>query len=75
VTGCFLPALILLNFFFGWMFFRPLVWLGIEGILILLFVVNFYIIAKRVTSSPTTARGEDIVDVEGEVVEDKDNHA
>lgn len=68
-TGCLLPLLILLNLFFGWMFFKPLVWLSIEGILILLFMLNSYILARRISSF--LAKGNKVVDVEGEVVDDK----
>lgn len=67
-TGCLLPILILFNLFFGWMFFRPLVWLAIEGVLALLFILNSYFLAKRVSSfAPRRGR---VVDAEGEIVED-----
>ncbi len=68
-TGCLLPILMLFNLFFGWMFFKPLVWLGIEGALALLFILNSYFLKKRI-SSFSPRRGK-VVDVEAEIVEDR----
>jgi hypothetical protein len=68
-SGCLLPLLILWNLFFGWMFFKPLIWLAIEGILVLLFTLNSYILARRISSF--TAKRSNVIDVEGEVVEEK----
>lgn len=68
-TGCFLPILILFNLFFGWMFVKPHFWLGIEVILILLFILNSYLFAKKV-SSFSPRRGK-VVDVEGEIIEER----
>ncbi len=62
--------LILFNLFFGWMFFKPVLWLGIEGVLILLFILNSYFLAKRV-SSFSPRRGK-VVDVEGQIIEDRE---
>lgn len=67
-TGCLLPLSILLNLFFGWIFFKPILWLSIEGILILLFILNSYILTRRILSS---FKSDDVIDVQGEVVEDK----
>ncbi len=69
-TGCLFPMLILFNLFFGWMFFKPVLWLGIEGVLILLFILNSYFLAKRV-SSFSPRRGK-VVDVEGQIIEDRE---
>jgi hypothetical protein len=64
-----LPALIFLNFFFGWIFLRPLYWLLSELILILLFVLNSYIIARKI--SPFSSGRDDAIDVKAEVIEEK----
>jgi len=69
-TGCLLPLLITFNFFFGWMFFKPLTWLCVGGILILLFILNSYIFAKRIRRfSP---KQDNVIDVKGEVVDGKE---
>lgn len=68
-TGCFLPLLIGFNLFFGWIFFKPLVWLLIEVFLILLFILNAQIVMRKIFS--TTSKHDNAIDVEGEVVEDK----
>jgi len=66
-TGCLLPILILFNLFFGWMFLKPLTWLAVEGILIILFILNSYILARRISSY--SAKRSNVIDVEGEVLE------
>jgi len=69
-AGCLLPILILLNLFFGWLFFKPLSWLAIEAALIFLFLLNSYILARRISSA--SRKNRKIIDVEGEVQEEKD---
>ena len=64
-----MPLLIFLNFFFGWIFFKPLMWLAIEGILITIFLLNSYILAKRISKFSSKRAGA--IDVEAEIVEDK----
>ena len=66
--GCFLPFLIIFNLIFGLLFFPVRTWLAIEGILILLFVVFSYFFSKRILNS--VKRNDNVIDVEGEVVED-----
>lgn len=68
-SGCLLPLPIFLNLFFGWIFFKPKIWLLIEGILILLFLINSYVLARRI--SAFTTKKDNVVDVEGEVIEDR----
>ncbi len=72
-TGCLLPVLILFNLFFGWLFFPPFFWLSLEGILILLFFINSYILIRRVSSmaSKASPKRSGVIDVEGEIMEDK----
>lgn len=67
-TGCLLPFAILFNLFFGLMFFKPVTWLCIEAVLILLFIMNSYIFAKKVSSAPS--RRANVIDVEGEVLKE-----
>jgi hypothetical protein len=69
-AGCLLPILILLNLFLGWLFFKPLTWLAIEGALVLLFMLNSYILARSISSA--SRKNRKIIDVEGEVVEERD---
>lgn len=68
-TGCLLPFLIVFNLFFGWMFFRPLPWLLIEVVLVLLFILNVRMMIRKIFSS--TAEHGNVIDTEGEVVEEK----
>jgi len=69
-NGCLLPLLIVLNLFFGQFFFKTNQWLAIEGILILLFLFNSYIVTRRVKSAQRN-NPQNVIDVEGKVVEDK----
>jgi len=69
-AGCLLPALMLLNLFFGWMFLSTGVWLCLEGVLILLFVLNASVLVRRVRSWARPKSGK-IIDVEAEVVEER----
>jgi len=68
-TGCLLPFLILFNLLFGWMFFKLLAWLLIEGVLILLFILNARMAMRKIFSS--SSKRSNVIDVEGEVVEEK----
>ena len=67
--GCLLPALILLNLLFGWIFFKPVTWVCIGGILILLFIINSYIFVRRIAA--LSSKQGKIIDIEGEVVKEK----
>ena len=73
-TGCLLPVLIFFNLFFGWIFFPLRLWLAIEGILILLFFLNSYILLRRFSNiAPNTSGGrKGVIDVEGKVIERED---
>ncbi len=68
-TGCFLPLLIILNLLFGWIFLKPKLWLLTETILILFFIINSFIIARKIIS--VSSKRDDAIDVKGEVVEDR----
>jgi len=68
-TGCLLPLLIFLNLFLGWIVFKPLPWLFIEAVLILIFMINSFILARKIASS--FSKRNNVIDAEGEVIEDK----
>lgn len=68
-SGCLLPFLITFNLFFGWMFFRMGHWLLIEAILILLVVLNAVFLTKKIFSD--SPRRDDVIDIRGQVVDDK----
>lgn len=68
-SGCLLPFLILFNLLFGWMFFKPLIWLLIGGGLILLFIINTRILMRKIFTS--SSGHDNAIDTEGEVVEEK----
>ncbi|MBM3255718.1 MAG: hypothetical protein FJZ08_05395 [Candidatus Omnitrophica bacterium] len=68
-AGCLLPLLIILNLFFGWIFLEARYWLLLEAVLVLIFILNSYIMARRLLRSPR--RNSSVIDVEGEIVEDK----
>ncbi|MCU0652305.1 MAG: hypothetical protein MUC39_05125 [Candidatus Omnitrophica bacterium] len=70
-SGCLLPALILFNLFFGRAFFEAPLWLGIELVLIAIFIINAVIFSKKIFSfaaggSPRAG----VIDIEGKIVED-----
>jgi len=70
-SGCLLPLFMIFNLFFGKLFFRSTaVWLGIEGVLILLFILKIHFFIRKIRGSHR-ARGE-VIDVEGKVVEDRE---
>jgi uncharacterized membrane protein len=64
-----LPFLIIFNLFFGLLFLRPLVWLFIQAILILLFLIKGYIITRKINSASRGKRN-DAIDVKAEIVEE-----
>ena len=70
-SGCLLPQLIILNLFFGWLFLPVLLWLAVGVILIVLFVVNSFLLARKITSG-TPSKQKDVIDVQGQVVDEKD---
>ncbi len=87
-SGCLLPMLIMLNLFFGKLIFSSTrLWLGLEGILILLFIIKIHAFTRKIwqqghglpsarqshnRSDRFESRSRDrVVDVEGEVVEEQ----
>ncbi len=81
-AGCLLPFFLVFNLFFGWMLFKPHIWLGIEGVLILLFMFNAAFMARKLFSAVSNAGSQpgakaqsrpsgDVIDVEGKIVRDQ----
>ncbi len=69
-NGCFLPFLIIFNLFFGRLFFSLRLWLAIEGVLIIFFIILSYLSGKRIMKS--FQKRNNVIDIEGEVIEDKE---
>lgn len=80
-SGCFLPFLIIFNLFFGRFIFNSIrLWLGIEAVLILIFILSINIMARKITrqftqqgrgfASDSQRHRSDgkIVDIQGQVV-------
>lgn len=72
-----LPILIIFNLFFGKLIFSSTrLWLGVEAGLILLLIININIMASKI-SRGFTSSGQNhspqgnIIDIEGEIVEEK----
>ncbi len=86
-SGCLLPLLIILNLFFGKLFFHSTaIWLSIEAVLIFLFILKIHFFMRKISrqfwpqghglssarqSHRPEGRGR-VIDVEGEVVEEKE---
>ncbi|PIQ91000.1 MAG: hypothetical protein COV71_01510 [Candidatus Omnitrophica bacterium CG11_big_fil_rev_8_21_14_0_20_41_12] len=83
-SGCLLPFLIIFNLIFGRLIFASArLWLGIEAGLILLFIINIYIMARKISkqfnqqghnpasdSQIRSPQGE-VIDVQGQVVDEE----
>jgi len=83
-SGCFLPFLIIFNLFFGrFIFSSTRLWLGIEAMLILIFIISINIMARKISrqfgrpgpgfaSNGKSHRPEGkVVDIPGQVVEEE----
>lgn len=80
-SGCLLPMLIIFNLFFGKLIFNSTrLWLSVEGILVLLFIIKIYAFTRKI-SEQFSSEGRDsqnhksqgkIVDIQGQVVEEKE---
>jgi len=66
--GCLLPLLILLNFFFGRIFFGTVQWLAVGGVLLILLLLNSYIGLRRSFARNQPPARSGAIDVEGKVV-------
>jgi hypothetical protein len=72
-SGCLIPLLLVLNLLFGWMFLSFRHWLLVEAALFLLFIIHSFIFTRRMLSRASQQRKGDVIDVEAEVVEDRDS--
>ena len=68
-SGCFLPILAILNLLFGWIFLPRLYWIMSELLLIFLFFLNSYFMARKIISAPFNKN--EVIDVEAEVIDEK----
>ena len=73
-SGCLLPVLIIFNLFFGKFIFGSYrLWLGVEVVLVLLFMIKIHAFARNINEQlkPKGHSRNNVIDVEGEVVEEK----
>jgi len=70
-TGCLLPFLIVFNLFFGRILFKTSLWLLIEAVLVLLFLLSSMITVRRIISTVGSKGRKDAIDVQGQVVDEK----
>lgn len=70
-TGCLLPFFIILNLLFGWIFLSPLLWLGIGLLLILIFIINLLLLAKKVTN--INPKYDKVIDTQAEVIKNRES--
>ena len=83
-SGCLLPLLIIFNLLFGRAIFNSTyLWLGVEALLVLLFIIKVHVFVRKITQqfrpkgngsvSDSRSHRPDskVIDVEGEVVEEK----
>ena len=79
-SGCLLPLLIILNLLFGRAIFNStLLWLGVEGLLILIFIIKVRMFMRRISQrfnstgpgsdTASRLRRKEAIDVEAKVVE------
>lgn len=71
-SGCLLPFLIIFNLFFGRLFFKLKVWLCVEGVLIVLFMISSYVFSRRIMDNLRRKSRGNVIDVEGEVIKERD---
>lgn len=48
---------------------QPLYWLTAEATLVLFFIINGYMVTRKITSA--SSKRDDVIDVQGEVVEER----
>ena len=70
-SGCLLPFLIVFNLFFGKLVFSSLrLWLTIEAVLVLIFILKVNIFLRKLTQPSGKPRGK-VIDISGQVVDEK----
>lgn len=66
--GCFLPFLLIFNFFFGWIFLGFRAWILIEIILVIILMIYSYFLSRKIISEVNgSGRKDNVIDVESEV--------
>lgn len=82
-SGCLLPSLIIFNLFFGRLIFGSIrLWLGIEVLLILIFMIKINIMMRKISrqfrpgghdsasGSKSPGGNSNVIDIQGQVVEE-----
>jgi hypothetical protein len=78
-SGCLLPLLIIFNLFFGKLIFDSTgLWLGVEAVLVLIFLFKIKLMLSRINrqfkpqgpDNPIHKPQGKVVDIQGQVVED-----
>ena len=70
-SGCLIPILLALNSLFGWMFLSFKYWLLGEAVLLLLLFLNSLVFTRKAFSGSRRQQRSNIIDVEGEVVDEE----
>jgi uncharacterized membrane protein len=78
-SGCLLPLLIILNLFFGRLIFNSIgLWLGVEAVLVLIFILKVKLMVSRIVQQFESAGRDNqshkpqskVVDIQGQVIDD-----
>ncbi|MFH0917595.1 MAG: hypothetical protein V1830_00495 [Candidatus Omnitrophota bacterium] len=78
-AGCLLPLLIIFNLFFGRLIFNSAgLWLGVEVVLVLIFMLKIRLMISRITQQFSSVGSNNqkhkplgkVIDVQGQEVED-----
>ena len=79
-SGCLLPILIMLNLFFGKDIFNSTrLWLTVEAVLVLLFIIKIHVFTRKISEQFRSVGGNNrnynsqdrVVDIQGQVVEEE----
>ncbi len=72
-SGCLLPLLIVFNLLFGKLIFNSTrLWLSVEAVLILIFIIKVNIIVRKISRKfSRQGHGGEVVDIQGDVVEEE----
>jgi hypothetical protein len=66
-AGCFLASLVFSNFIFGWLFFKPRIWLLIEIVLII--ALWLYTRFMRYKLTRMQQKQDKVIDTDAEIIE------
>jgi len=70
-SGCLIPLLLAANLLFGWVFLSFRQWILVEAILVLLLLINSFIFSKKALSGGSRIRRSNVIDVEGQIIDEK----